>query len=95
MISPAKMKSGIASKAQLSIALKGTSPNTLNEYTSHSKIKAKDPSPKMTNKGTPTARCASIARMTIKTIRLSDPTASSPVIRFQVVMGQTNFVLAG
>ena len=94
IISPARMKSGIASKAQLSIALKGTSPNTLTEYTSQSKIRAKDPSPKITNKGTPMARCVSIARMTIKTIIFSNSTASSPVICVRVVTSQTNSVPA-
>ena len=70
IISPASINNGIAKRAQLSMELKGTSPKTLKEYTSQSKIKPRDPSAKTMNKGTPIAKFSSINAITITTIRL-------------------------
>ena len=86
MISPARMNNGIASSAQLSIALKGTSPKTLSEYTSHKIISARDPSPKTANSGNPRARWSNITTITAKTIMLFVST-SSPNFEFHYYEG--------
>ena len=56
MMSPVSINKGIASNAQLSTAVNGTSPTMLNEYTPTAAIIASEPRPRTMNRGRPMPR---------------------------------------